>query len=260
MALTPFYRRRVPAPLQGVVIDGLKLAALINVPLRDGMTKAKAVAFTEDVLLRAKALVNYRLTDAEAFELATAITDQYAAIPAEDRDYQMVTEPGSGIPDARWWLGRLGRTLNLEDIHKLQGWITRVAQQRYRLMFMKDLVQVDDPHALSGAPKEDAPTRIAPAIAKVKSVRSVAGKSPLHSDVISAFDLRSGFRFSPGGGGRRRSAPVRGPGFLNWGRGALGSPPERCTRSVDILRVRCLGWSDFGVMNAGSAGPVSAAR
>jgi|SRR5712671_3130214 len=87
MPRTEVYKRRVPLELQGIVIDGLKLGTAVYVPLRDGMTRTKAMAFSEDLILRAKARVNYKLTDADAWEIATAICDRHEELREQGMSY-----------------------------------------------------------------------------------------------------------------------------------------------------------------------------
>lgn len=183
MARVGYHKRRVPNALQGTVLDGVKLTGMISVPLRDGMTRARAMALTEDMILRAKARVNFKLSDTDAFDLATAICDQHEAIPRVNREAEMV-DVEYGHPDARYWLARLGRSLNMEDIQSLTRWISRVHAQRFRLLAVKSIMSVDDPEALTGEkPVERKPE----AVRMVKSVRSIAGKSPLHSDVTREY-------------------------------------------------------------------------
>jgi hypothetical protein len=83
VARTDYHRRRIPRDLQGIVIEGFRLTPVFNVPLRNGMTRAKAVAFTEDLIEKARARANYRLTDENAWELATAICDAHEALLRE---------------------------------------------------------------------------------------------------------------------------------------------------------------------------------
>jgi integrase len=189
MARTEQYKRRVPLDLQGIVMDGMKLGTAVYVPLRDGMTRAKAMVYTEDLIGRAKARVNYKLTDADAWELATTICDQHEAFAATPRDQWTLGEeldlfiPGKG-PDARGWLRRMGRSLSVEDQGRVAQWVERVRGQRFRAGLAASLMDQDDPEALIGRSRADrakSPAR------SVKSVRAALGKAPLHSEITREY-------------------------------------------------------------------------
>ena len=182
MARTDYHRQRIPLAVQGVVVDGFKLGDVFNVPLRNGMTKAKARVFVDDLIEKAEARVNYRLTELDAWELATAICEAVEALPQEERDFLLFD--GDGTPTAHFWLKRMGREFNVEDTAKVAQWCQRVHRQRFRLDLVKSMVALDDPEALIGrAPVErnQTPSDL------VKSIRSVAGRSPLHSDVTREY-------------------------------------------------------------------------
>jgi Phage integrase SAM-like domain len=189
MPRTEVYKRRVPLDLQGIVIDGMKLGTAVYVPLRDGMTRAKAMAFSEDLIVRAKVRVNYKLTDADAWELATAICDQHEAFAATRRDQWTLGEeldlfiPGKG-PDARGWLRRMGRNFSIDDQSRIAQWVERVRGQRFRAGLAASLVGADDPKALLGQPKAERQQK---ATQSVKSVRSILGKTPLHSEMVGDY-------------------------------------------------------------------------
>jgi hypothetical protein len=164
MARVDYYRRRVPVPLQGTVIDGHKLAGVITIPLRDGMTRTRAMALTEDMILRAKARANYRMTDADAWAIAMEIVDNH-----QEDDPDFPTAP---------------KALRLEERLMVDQWIMRIVNQKNSLHMIESLVRGDDPEALTGHPRVIRPSTPAPT---VKSTRSVAGRSPLHSDVTREY-------------------------------------------------------------------------
>jgi hypothetical protein len=68
---TAQYKRRVPLDIQGVVIDGVRLKKAISLSLKDGMTRAKAEVFTDELFGRARAQINFKLTEPEAWKIAT---------------------------------------------------------------------------------------------------------------------------------------------------------------------------------------------
>jgi hypothetical protein len=160
MPRTEQYKRRVPLDLQGIVIDGMKLGTALYVPLRDGMTRAKAMVFSEDLIVRAKARVNYKLTDVDAWELAMSICDQHEAFRATPRDQWTLGEeldlfiPGKG-PDARGWLRRMGRNFSIQDQGRVAQWVERVRGQRFRAGLAASLMDQDDPEALIGQSRAD---------------------------------------------------------------------------------------------------------
>jgi len=63
MPPTKYYKRPIPAEIQGVVVDGKRLGSTLYVPLRNGMTVADAAAYRELLISRAHQLVNFRLTE-----------------------------------------------------------------------------------------------------------------------------------------------------------------------------------------------------
>jgi integrase len=185
MARTEYHKRRVPLELQGIVIDGIKLGTSLYVPLRDGMTDAKAVAYTEDLIRRGRQRVNYRLTDADAWELATAICEAHEALSRDtlSLDDQLRLFMLDGGPDARGWLQRMNRQFSFEDQGRIAQWIERVNAQRFRVKAVQSLVKLDDPEALQGLPVADRSPRHSPT-ALAQSIRAAAGRTPLHSEVV----------------------------------------------------------------------------
>ena len=146
---------------QGVVVDGKRLGSTLYVPLRNGMTVADAAAYRELLISRARQLVNFRLTEADAWELATSICDAHDALRKQGISYYeefRLTILGRG-PDAREWLRRMGRQLSFEDEAKVAQWIERVHSQRLRLNLVAELVALDDPGALRGKPVTESSTK-----------------------------------------------------------------------------------------------------
>ena len=193
MPRTDYHKRRVPTHLQGVVIEGRKLGPAVYVPLRDGMTEARAVAFTEDLIARARDRLNYKLTDADAWEIATAICDQHDALNRSDLSFHeqmmlmQVSTPGGG-PDARGWLRRMGRDFSTEDQSRVGQWVERVHRQRVRVGLVESLIRMDDPGALEGLPVRPEPAGPPPPPAKLEvSIRAAAGRTPLHSEFTKQF-------------------------------------------------------------------------
>jgi site-specific recombinase XerD len=169
------------------VVDGTKLGPQLYIPLRDGMTKVRAAAFTEDMIIKAREKINYRLTDTDAFDLAVAICDQAERLDGlvgRERATLFRAPELGGFPDAAAWLERMGRAMSIEDTAKLNGWIERVQRQRRRLMLARALMEGDDPEALRGKPLAEFKPEGSPI---VKAVRAVMGKSPLHSDLERDF-------------------------------------------------------------------------
>src|SRR4029077_7206931 len=124
MPRTKYHKRPVPADIQGVVVDGKKLGSTLYVPLRNGMTVADAAAYRELLLSRARQLVNFRLTEADAWELATSICDAHDALRKQGMSYCeefKLAILGRG-PDAREWLCWMGRRLSFEDEAKVAQW------------------------------------------------------------------------------------------------------------------------------------------
>ncbi|MDI1285365.1 MAG: tyrosine-type recombinase/integrase [Reyranella sp.] len=184
MRRTEQYKRRIPLDIQGVVIDGLKLTTTMSISLKNGMTRAKAVAFTEDLIARARARVNFKLTDADAWEIASAICDQYKAMGISNLSLDeqlLVLLPGKS-QSAREWQRRTGRTFSFEDQTKLALWVERLQRQRFRVDMVESMVAQDDPEALAGLPHADRSSKHASA--KVfQSARAAAGRTPLHSEI-----------------------------------------------------------------------------
>ena len=185
MARTDYHKRRIPLEIQGVVIDGLKLKQVMYVPLRDGMSLTKAEAFTEDLISRARLMVNYRLTDADAWELATAIVSAAWTASEEDRRDPELFTPGLG-PDARGWLRKMNRVFSFEDQARVAQWVERVYKQRIRVEAVQSMIKLDDPEALNGQPKAERSPDHTPR-ALVQSIRKAAGKTPLHSDFTRTY-------------------------------------------------------------------------
>ena len=162
MPRTQYHRCRVPKTLKGVVVQGIKLSGMLNVPLRDGTTKAKAIAWAEDLFAEAKSKINFKLSDAGAWELATTITARAGNLPALMTRHMGIRTASlfnpEGTPSARGWAARMGLGLSLPDVAKLQRWIDRVHEQRERLGYAALAVDGDDPEALRGEPRKDATT------------------------------------------------------------------------------------------------------
>src|SRR5258708_11329765 len=188
MPPTKYYKRPIPAEIQGVVVDGKRLGSTLYVPLRNGMTVADAAAYRELLISRAHQLVNFRLTETDAWELATSICDAHEALRKQGMSYYeefKLAILGRG-PDAREWLRRMGRQLSFEDEAKVAQWIERVHSQRLRLNLVADLMALDDPGALRGEPVAEPSTRTTH-FSQVQSVRIAAGKRPLHSELTKQF-------------------------------------------------------------------------
>ncbi len=187
MSRTEYHKRRVPREVQGVVIDGTALSSVVYVPLRDGMTTTKAAAYSEDLIQRARQMVNYRVTDEDAYEFAVEICDRHRALRNErgraglTDDERAQFQTPHGHPCAFGWLKKMDRTFSFEDQRLIARWVDRVAQQRLRLLHMKALMSVDDPEALVGERKVER--RHQTPVELVRSVRVVAGRTPLHSEI-----------------------------------------------------------------------------
>jgi hypothetical protein len=169
------------------VIDGIKLGPVVYVPLREGMTKAKAAAYSEDLILRARQRVNFRLTDADAWGVAVAICDAHEALLQEgmtERDWMVFCR---GLaPNVSAWLRKMNRQFSMEDEARVAQWVDRVYKQRSRLNGVQSLISMDDPEALTGqAPIERSPTHTPTALAQ--SARSAAGRTPLHSEITREY-------------------------------------------------------------------------
>lgn len=188
MAPTKYYKRPIPAEIQGVVVDGKRLGSTLYVPLRNGMTVADAAAYRELLISRAHQLMNFRLTEPDAWELATSICDAHDALRKQGMSYYeefKLAILGRG-PDAREWLRRMGRQLSFEDEAKVAQWIERVHSQRLRLNLVAELMALDDPGALRGEPVAEPSTKTT-YFSQVQSTRIAAGKRPLHSELTRQF-------------------------------------------------------------------------
>jgi len=188
MPRTRYHKHHIPAEVQGVVVDGKKLRNVMYVPLRNGMTTAKASAYSEFIISRARQLGNFRLTEADAWELASSICYANDALCRQGVSYyeELRLAILQRRPDTREWLRRLGQQLSLEDEAKIVRWVERVHSQRQRLNLVAELVALDDPGALRGEPvAQPGPKTIHPS--QVQSTRLAAGKSPLHSELTRQF-------------------------------------------------------------------------
>lgn len=183
-----YHKHQIPAEVQGVVVEGKKLRNLLYVPLRNGMTAAKAAVYSESIISRARQLGNHRLTQADAWELASSICYAHDALRAQDASYceELRRAIVQRRPDVREWLRRLGQQLSPEDEVKVVRWVERVHSQRQRLNLVAELVALDDPGALRGEPVAQPDTK-ATQVSQVESTRLAAGKSPLHSDLTKQF-------------------------------------------------------------------------
>jgi hypothetical protein len=177
MPTTKYYKRPIPAEIQGVVVDGKKLGSTLYVPLRNGMTVADAAAHRELLISRARQLVNFRLNEADAWAIATSICDAHDALRKQGMSYWEEFKRailGRG-PDAREWLRRMGRQLSFEDEVKVNEWIERVHSQRLRLNLVAELMALDDPGALRGEPVAELTTKTTH-FGQIQSTRIAAGK------------------------------------------------------------------------------------
>jgi len=132
--------------------------------------------------------MNFRLTEPDAWELATSICDAHDALRKQGRSYYeefKLAILGRG-PDAREWLRRMGRQLSFEDEAKVAQWIERVHSQRLRLNLVAELMALDDPGALRGEPVAE-PSTGTTHFSQVQSTRIAAGKRPLHSELTRQF-------------------------------------------------------------------------
>lgn len=191
MSRTEYHKRRVPLEVQGVVIDGEALGSAVYVPLRDGMTLAKAAAYSEELIQRARKMVNYRVTEADAYEFAIEICNRHEALRAERGDEGLTefeklqfVSPHLG-PCAHGWLKAMGRTFSFEDQRLIAQWVYRVFSQRSRLACMQGIMAADDPEALAGLPKVEVRSQTPSQL--VRSVRIIAGKTPLHSEITQEY-------------------------------------------------------------------------
>jgi integrase len=93
------------------------------------------------------------------------------------------------------------RKFSPEDTVKIAQWCKRIHYQRSRLVFVKSMVDVDDPEALTGQPRVVRGAEYTPA-KLVQSVRIAAGQVPLHSELSKdyfaarkrSFNYRSALR------------------------------------------------------------------
>jgi integrase len=188
MSRTKYHKHQIPADVQGVVVAGKKLRNVMYVPLRNGMTTARAAAHSEVMIGRARDVGNIHLTEADAWNLASSICYAHDALCKHDVGYY--EELRQAIvrrrPDVREWLCRLGQQLSLEDEAKVVQWVERVHCQRQRLNLVAELVALDDPGALRGEPLAQ-PSPKTMHFKQVESVRLTAGKTPLHSDLTRQF-------------------------------------------------------------------------
>ena len=166
MAVAQYHKRRVPAHLQGIVVGGTKLGPFIYVALRDGITRSRAESITEDMIAKAKARANYRMTEADAWGIAIQIVEKFDA--TEEIPYPV---PPKG--------------LSKPDHVMVEDWITRIVEQKNGLYIMSLVLRDDDPEAYLGLPKTDRSKPANPTI--VRSARSLAGVTPLHSDVTTEY-------------------------------------------------------------------------
>lgn len=149
------------------------------------------MAFTEDLIARARRRINFKLDDASAWELASRICDAHDALRRErgekgltwDENFSLVATNGG--PDARGWLRALGESHSMEDQSRVAQWVERVYTQRFRLGAVQSIVALDDPLAGSG-PTRSGSEQAQPA-SGVHSVRSAAGKTPLHSEITADY-------------------------------------------------------------------------
>jgi integrase len=196
MPRTKYHAHQIPAEVQGVVVEGKKLRNVLYVPLRNGMTAAKAAVYSEFIISRARQLGNFRLTEADAWELASSICYAHDALCRQDVSYyeELRLAILQRRPDAREWLRRLGQQLSFEDEAKVVRWVERVHSQRQRLNLVGELVALDDPGALRGEPVAQPSTKTMH-FSQVESARLAAGKSPLHSDLTRQFLGLNGHAF-----------------------------------------------------------------
>jgi integrase len=188
MPRTKYHAHSVPADVQGVVVDGKKLRKVLLVPLRNGMTTAKASAHSELVIDQARQSGNLRLTEADAWGLASSICYAHDALRKQGVGYyeELRLAILQRRPDVREWLDRLGQKLSFEDEAKVVQWVERVHSQRQRLNLVAELVALDDPGALQGEPIASSRPETMH-FSQVQSVRLAAGRSPLHSELTRQF-------------------------------------------------------------------------
>lgn len=183
-----YHKHQIPADVQGVVVDGKKLRNAMYVPLRNGMTTAKAAAHGASIIGQARQRGNVRLTEADAWKLASSICYAHDALCRQDAGYyeELRLAIRQRRPDVREWLRRLGQQLSFEDEAKVVQWVERVHGQRQRLNLVAELVALDDPGALRGEPLAQPSPKTMYA-RQVESTRVVAGKSPIHSELTRQF-------------------------------------------------------------------------
>jgi len=181
MPRTKYHKHQIPADVQGVLVAGKKLKNVMYVPLRNGMTTAKAAAHSELMIGRARDVGNIHLTEADAWNLASSICYAHDALCKHGVGYY--EELRQAIlrrrPDVREWLCRLGQQLSLEDEAKVVQWVERVHSQRQRLNLVAERVALDDPGAL----RVEALGQVSPKTThfmQVESLGLAAGKTPFH--------------------------------------------------------------------------------
>jgi len=192
MPRTKYHKHRVPEDLRGVVVDGKKLRHNLYVPRRNGITAAEAAVHSEFIIGRARESRNRRLTEADAWQLASSICYAHDALCRRSVGYYEELRRAilQRCPDVRDWLLRLGQQLGPEDEAKVIQWVQRVHSQRQRLNVVAELVALDDPGALRGEPVAPPSTKIMHSHG-LQSARLVAGKSPLHSELTRQFLTRN---------------------------------------------------------------------
>lgn len=188
MSRTKYHKHQIPIEVQGVVVEGKKLRNVLYVPLRNGMTAAQASAFSELKISQARQLGNFRLTEEEAWELASSICLAHDAQIKNEQNYSEVLKNAilERSPDISEWLHRLGQRLSLEDESKVARWVERVHSQRQRLKLVAEILALDDPGALRGTPAA-LPNSMTTHLGQVESARLAAGKSPLFSELAQQF-------------------------------------------------------------------------
>ena len=145
MPRSKYHKHQIPADVQGVVVVGKKLKHVMYVPLRNGMTTAMAAAHSEFIISRAREGGNIRLTEADAWKLASSICYAHDALCKQDVGYyeELRLAILRRRPDVREWLCRLGQQLSCEDEAKVVQWLERVHSQRQRLNLVAELVALE---------------------------------------------------------------------------------------------------------------------
>jgi hypothetical protein len=183
MPRSKYHKHQIPADVQGIVVAGKKLKNVMYVPLRNGMTTAKAAAHSEFIISRARDGRNIQLTEADAWKLASSICYAHDALCKQDVGYyeELRLAILRRRPDVREWLCRLGQQLSFEDEAKVVQWVERVHSQTQRLNLVAELVALDDPGALRGESLAQ-PSPKTMHFRQVESARLAARKIPLHSE------------------------------------------------------------------------------